>query len=161
MVHLQDGPYLTVFPERVTWDQARRTCSSLPGGRLAILDSRTALDTAYHSLLNTLASQTAVRSAWVGAAGNNTAYDPAAAAAAAGVDAGAGEGPAPADGSPEQVPAAAQQANVSQLGPDVTLTWLNGRKVDALQLRRLTPLHSLWNAHDVIWAQQFVPVTHR
>jgi hypothetical protein len=52
--------YYTVYPERVTWAEADAFCRQT-GGRLAVLDSREALNTAHQVLLTTLASQTAIR----------------------------------------------------------------------------------------------------
>lgn len=72
------GSYYTVYPERVTWSEAAATCDQLPQGQLAVLDSQALLDAVARDLLATLPFQTAVRSAWVGATGNNTAYNPAA-----------------------------------------------------------------------------------
>jgi hypothetical protein len=73
-----DGVYYTLFPERVTFDEASAACSRLPNGTLAILDDRPSLDEAYRSLLQTLPTQTAVQSAWIGAVGVNTMFNPAA-----------------------------------------------------------------------------------
>lgn len=55
------GKHLTVYPERVTWAEADAYCRQQAGGRLAVLDSRQAVDTAQQVLLTTLASQTAIR----------------------------------------------------------------------------------------------------
>jgi hypothetical protein len=74
-----DGVHYTLFPERVTFDEASAACSRLPNGTLAILDDRPSIDEAYRSLLQTLPTQTAVQSAWVGAVGVNTMFNPAAA----------------------------------------------------------------------------------
>eukprot|EP00882_Tetradesmus_deserticola_P003769 GHRQ01003984.1.p1 GENE.GHRQ01003984.1~~GHRQ01003984.1.p1 ORF type:complete len:373 (+),score=109.27 GHRQ01003984.1:217-1335(+) len=73
-----DGVFYTLFPERVTFDEASSACARLPNGSLAILDDRPELDEAYRSLLQTLPTQTAVQSAWVGAVGVNTLFNPAA-----------------------------------------------------------------------------------
>jgi hypothetical protein len=70
------GVYYTMFPERVTFDEASAACARLPNGTLAILDDRPSLDEAYRSLLQTLPTQTAVQSAWIGAVGVNTMFNP-------------------------------------------------------------------------------------
>uniref|UniRef100_A0A383VEC8 Apple domain-containing protein n=1 Tax=Tetradesmus obliquus TaxID=3088 RepID=A0A383VEC8_TETOB len=148
------GKYLTVYPERVTWAEADAYCRQQAGGRLAVLDSRQAVDTAQQVLLSTLASQTAIRSAWVGARGNNTLHTPAAPNTS---------------GSATQPAAASQQDNLQQQPaplpapranvppPETTLRWLGGQAVDASLLQRLVALPSVWSAHDVIWSIQYVP----
>jgi hypothetical protein len=52
--------YFTLYPERVTWSEADAFCSQA-GGRLAVLDSREAVDAVHQALLVTLPSQTAIR----------------------------------------------------------------------------------------------------
>jgi hypothetical protein len=52
--------FFTVYPERVTWAEADAYCRQA-GGRLAVLESRDAVDNAQQALLATLASQTAIR----------------------------------------------------------------------------------------------------
>jgi hypothetical protein len=73
-----DDVHYTLFPERVTFDEATAACARLPNGTLAILEDRHSLDEAYRSLLQTLPTQTAVQSAWIGAVGVNTLFNPAA-----------------------------------------------------------------------------------
>ncbi|WIA31963.1 hypothetical protein OEZ86_002818 [Tetradesmus obliquus] len=146
------GKYLTVYPERVTWAEADAYCRQQAGGRLAVLDSRQAVDTAQQVLLTTLASQTAIRSAWVGARGNNTLHNPAAPNTS-----GSAAQPAAASQQDnlQQQPARAPRANVPP--PETTLRWLGGQAVDASLLQRLVALPSVWSAHDVIWSIQYVP----
>jgi hypothetical protein len=146
--------YFTVFPERVTWQQANASCSLLPGGRLAVLDTRQALDLVYRSLLTTLPSQTAVRSAWVGATGNNTAYDPGS-PAMTGINAATSPNGTPPSQSSRLGAVTLRSAN--QPGPEDTLRWSTGQPVAEWQRRRLEALPAIWSVHDVIWAQQFVP----
>jgi hypothetical protein len=92
----------------------------------------------------------ACRSAWVGASGNNTLHNPAAPNTT-----GLAAQPAAAPQSQQRQqlsPAAAQRQNVPQ--PETTLRWLDGEAVDAVLLRRLVALPSVWSAHDVIWSIQ-------
>jgi hypothetical protein len=152
--------YFTVFPERVTWQQANASCAQLPGGRLAVLNSRQALNTVYRSLLTTLPSQTAVRSAWVGAVGRNTNYKPGGNASA-----GSNAAAVPAGTSNtsklfqnQTVPPGVQKQPLGPIhGPQDTLTWVNGEQVEGYELRQLEALPAIWSVHDVIWAQQVVP----
>lgn len=148
-----NNSYYTVYPERVTWTEANATCGKLPNGRLAILDSRIDLDTVYRQLLTTLPSQTAVTSAWVGAAGVNTQYNPAAPnhTSLAAQPGGVSQSQLAQLGS--QLPTV-KANNLNLPGPETTLKWLNGDQVSQDQLRRLQGLPSVWTVHDVIWSIQ-------
>ncbi|KAF6265912.1 hypothetical protein COO60DRAFT_769153 [Scenedesmus sp. NREL 46B-D3] len=144
--------YFTVYPERVTWGEADAYCRRT-GGRLAVLDSREALDAAQQALLSTLASQTAIRSAWVGARGNNTLHNP----AAPNTSGLAAQPRAAPQGQLQQrvsAPAAVPAPRLNVPQPESTLRWLDGQRVDALLLQRLVSLPSVWSAHDVIWSIQ-------
>jgi hypothetical protein len=145
----QGGSYYTVYPERVTWSEAAAACKQLPGGQLAILDSQGLVDTISRYLLDTLPFQTAVRSAWVGAGGNNTAYDPAAPQISdLAAEATEGNGSLRAQLPPREQPS---------VPPEATLRWTNGAQVASGLLRRPDTLTQLWTVHDVVWSQQYVP----
>lgn len=139
----QGSTYFTVYPERVLWSEAAATCKQLPGGQLAILDSQGLVDKVSRDLLDTLPFQTAVRSAWVGATGNNTAFNPAAPNISE-----------MANGSLQaQVPPREQPA----IPPEATMRWAGGAQVAPGLLRRPNTLTQLWTVHDVVWSQQYVP----
>jgi hypothetical protein len=138
-----EGSYYTVYPERVTWLEAAATCAQLPQGQLAVLDSQGLLDAVARDLLATLPFQTAVRSAWVGATGNNTAYNPAAPKLS---DIGNGSLQA-------SLPPITQPA----VPTEQTLRWTGGAGVAPGLLRRPSTLTQLWTVHDVVWGQQYVP----
>ena len=143
------GSFYTVYPERVTWSEAAATCRRLPGGRLAILDSQGLIDKISQDLLATLPFQTAVRSAWVGATGNNTAFNPNALNVTDLVhEAQSGNGSLKAQLPPQEQP--------SQLS-ELTLKWTGGTPVAQPLLRRPDSLDQLWTVHDVVWSQQYVP----
>lgn len=141
--------YYTLFPERVTWQEANSACASMPGSELAILDTRGAIDTVYRELLSTLSPETGVTSAWVGATGNNTHYN-ATAQNQTGLSSQAG-GMTLQELS-QLTPQPIQ--NRTAPGPETTLVWSDGSKVDGSQLRRLIRRSAYWSAHDVIWNQQ-------
>lgn len=141
--------YYTLFPERVTWQEANDACASMPGSQLAILDTRGAIDTVYRELLSTLSPETGVTSAWIGATGNNTHYN-ATAQNQSGLFSQLG------GMSLQQISRLQPQPvqNRTAPGPETTLVWSDGRKVDSSQLRRLIRRTEYWSAHDVIWNQQ-------
>lgn len=139
------GSFFTVYPERVTWTEAARTCQQLPNGKLAILGSQGLVEAVSRDLLDTLPFQTAVRSAWVGAKGSNTAYRPDApniTLLTAGVT------------THSLVP---QTQLMPGNATESTLTWIDGAPVVHGVLRRPDSLVQLWTAHDVVWSQQYVP----
>lgn len=133
------------FPERVTWDEAGAACARLPGGRLAIIHSRTALDAISQQLLSTLPVQTAVRSAWVGASGPNTAHDP----AAPPLPNATTQAPGGLQAAGAQVGQSLARARTAVNGSETALRWLDGSPVEQSQLRRLSNLPSVWTVHDV------------
>ncbi|KAF8071314.1 serine/threonine-protein kinase/receptor R818 [Scenedesmus sp. PABB004] len=61
----------TLFPERVTFDEAAAVCRELPNGSLAVLPQRQAVLGIGQRLLPALPFQRALQSAWVGAVGEN------------------------------------------------------------------------------------------
>lgn len=135
------------------WSEASATCRKLPNGQLAILDSQGLIDRVSQDLLATLPFQTGVRSAWVGAKGNNTAFNPDApnvtdmAAEAQGGN-GSLQARLPPRAQPDQP-------------PESTLKWAGGAPVAYGLLRRPDTLTQLWTVHDVVWSQQYVPESSR
>lgn len=142
------GVYYTLYPERVTWQEASRACISAPGSKLAILNSRGAVDIVYRQLLSTLSPETGVTSAWIGASGNNTHYNASAQDQTGLLSERGGL-------SMQQISQLQPQPvhNRTALGPESTLVWSNGSDVDDSQLRRVIPRTEYWSAHDVIWNQ--------
>ena len=121
----------------------------MPGGSLATLPSTAALDAINQGLLTTLPIQTAIRSAWVGAIGNNTQYNPTAPNSTAQA----------ADGSQQQdilQPKWPRQI-LAGPGPESTLKWEDGNSVSSSLLKRLENLPAMWSAHDAVWSIQYVP----
>lgn len=138
-----------MYPERVTWSEAAATCKQLPGGQLAILDSQALIDKVSRDLLDTLPFQTAVRSAWVGATGNNTAFNPAA-ATISDLAGNTSEGNG-------RLQARLPPRKELTTPPETTLRWTGGTQVAPGLLRRPDSLTQLWTVHDVVWSQQYVP----
>eukprot|EP00775_Hariotina_reticulata_P004239 gene4239-4489_t len=133
------------FPERVSWAEARASCTALTNGTLATPRTREQVARINQQLLSTLPSQTAVRSAWIGATGVNAQYKPNASASTRSTQQQReGHGST-------FVPSIQSGQNHSES----TLTWLTGGRVASNLLRRLSMLPSLWTVHDVI--QTMVP----
>jgi hypothetical protein len=144
-----NGRFYTVFPERVTYAEAAATCRALPGGSLAALPDRATVDAVNRGLLNTLPIATAVKSAWIGAIGNNTQYDPAAPNLTA-----AARNMTTEQQQQQQLPPPKAKPGP---GPEMTLRWADGSGVIPGLLKRLENLPVMWTVHDVVWGQQYVP----
>ena len=150
-----NGRYYTVYPERVPYSEAVATCRSLPGGSLATLSDRAAVDAINQGLLNTIPIQTAVISAWVGARGNNAQYDP----NAPNITATARNMTADQQQQTQVLPPKAKTG----AGPETesTLQWSDGSYVSSGLLKRIENPQEMWTVHDVLWLQQYVPASVR